>query len=141
MRITFPALRIAMLAAALAMSAPPTAHAEDRIPGYVTTQRWLQAAEAAANEQVTYEVCGWGSIDLLTPFLTAAIRQGVDVALWDSLTQRYEDTARERRRTEAVLTAHGANAPPQRTTGLHATGGCTDSVRERIERRAAAKAE
>lgn len=104
---------------------------------YITMQKWLQAAEDAANERVTYEICGWGSIDLLTPFLAGAVRQGVDAPMWDELTRRYEEAVRERRRTEAVLTAHGANAPNQRTTGLHATGGCSDSVRQRIERKGA----
>lgn len=35
----------------------------------------------------------------------------------------------------AVLTAHGATAPMQRTTGLYATCGCSDTVRDRIERK------
>jgi len=100
-------------------------------------QKWLQAAEDAANEHVTYEICGWGSIDLLTPFLAGAVRQGVDALMWDELTRRYEEAIRERRRAEAVLTAHGANAPNQRTTGLYATGGCSNSVRQRIEKKAA----
>jgi serine/threonine-protein kinase HipA len=43
-------------------------------------------------------------------------------------------------RTEAVLTAHGTNAPMQRTNGLYATGGCTDVIREGIERQATSNA-
>lgn len=119
------------------MSMATGARAEERILGYVTDYRWRQVAEEAANEQVTYEVCGWGFIDLLTPFLLTLSGQGFDVGLADELARRYEDSARERRRTEAVLTAHGANAPTQRTTGLHATGGCSEAVRARIERKAA----
>ncbi|HYH20696.1 MAG TPA: hypothetical protein VD995_18975 [Azospirillum sp.] len=112
------------------------AHAEPSSlgSGYLAMQRWLHAADVAANESVTYEICGWGMIDLRTPFLSSAIKQGVDVTAWDELARRYDDAARERQRTEALLTAHGANAPMQRTSGLHATGGCTDAVRERIER-------
>ncbi len=52
--------------------------------------------------------------------------------------QDTRDPIRERRRTEAILTAHGANAPAQRLTGLHATGGCSETVRERIRRQASA---
>lgn len=93
----------------------------------------MHAADVAANESVTYEVCGWGVIDLRTSLLSSAIEQGVDVLALDELAKRYDDAARERRRTEAVLTAHGMNAPMQRISGLHFTGGCTDAVRARIE--------
>jgi len=129
------------LTALLILTAAPTLHAEDRILGYVAGYRWWQAAEEVANERVTYEICGWGSIDLLTPFLLAVHRQGLDAGMADELAGRYYAALRERRQTEAVLTAHGANAPAQRTTGLHATGGCSDSVRERIEGKAAVAAE
>jgi hypothetical protein len=81
-----------------------------------------------------------GVIDLRTPFLANAIKQGVDVTVWDELARRFDDAARERRRTEAVLTAHGTNAPMQRTNGLYATGGCTDMIREGIERQATSNA-
>jgi len=104
--------------------------------GYLAYQQWLHAADVAANESVTYEICGWGVIDLRAPFLSAAIKKGVDVTAWHELAKRYDDAARERRQTEALLTAHGANMPMQRTSGLYATGGCVDAVRERIERRA-----
>lgn len=129
--------RALALAVVLAAGPASSGRASEGIDVYVTAQRWLQAAEDAANDRVTYENCGWGSIDLLTPFLAGAVRQGVDAPMWDELTRRYEEAVRERRRTEAVLTAHGANAPNQRTTGLHATGGCSDSVRQRIERKGA----
>lgn len=112
------------------------ARAEEHGSAYLTLQRWLHAADVTANESVTYEICGWGMIDLRTPFLSAAIKQGVDVQAWDELAKRYDDAIRERRRTEAVLTAHGANTPVQRTSGLYATGGCTDAIRERVERQA-----
>jgi hypothetical protein len=108
--------------------------------GYLAYQQWLHAADVAANESVTDEICGWGVIDRRTAFLSAAIKQGVDVTAWRELAKRYDAAARERRQTEAVLTAHGSNAPTQRTSGLHATGGCADAVRERIERRATHKA-
>lgn len=121
----------------LFMATTPT-HANDHISGYVAHQRWLQAADVAANEQVTHEICGWGFINLRTPFLQSAIRQGVDALLWDELAQRFDGAIRERRRTEAILTAHGANAPAQRLSGLHATGGCSATVRERIRRLASA---
>lgn len=120
--------------------AMPTLHAEERGSGYIAYQRRLLAAEMAANDAVTYEICGWGMIDLRTSFLATAIKQGVDVTVWDELAKRFDDTARERRRTEAVLTAHGANAPMQRTSGLYATGGCTDALREQIERQATSNA-
>ncbi|HYD69266.1 hypothetical protein [Azospirillum sp.] len=126
---------VVLLSAALAGSA--NAADSSFHVDYITMQKWLQAAEDAANEHVTYEICGWGSIDLLTPFLAGAVRQGVDALMWDELTRRYEEAIRERRRAEAVLTAHGANAPNQRTTGLYATGGCSNSVRQRIEKKAA----
>ncbi|MGY0790859.1 hypothetical protein ACW7BJ_15955 [Azospirillum argentinense] len=122
----------------VAQFATTPTHADDRISGYVAHQRWLQAAEVAANEQVTHEICGWGFIDLRTPFLMSAARQGVEAVLWDELAQRFDGATRERRRTEAILTTHGANAPAQRLTGLHATGGCSETVRERIRRLASA---
>ncbi|MCW2243846.1 hypothetical protein M2351_008507 [Azospirillum canadense] len=57
-------------------------------------------------------------------------------ATFSSFTGRFDEAVRERRRAEAVLTSHGANAPTQRTTGLHSTGGCSDAVQERIAGRA-----
>lgn len=71
-------------------------------------------------------------IDLWASFLSAAIDLGIDPMLRIDLDRRYKETVLERRRTEAILTAHGANAPMQRTTGLYATGGCAPSVRDRI---------
>ncbi|QCO04781.1 hypothetical protein [Azospirillum argentinense] len=131
--------RSALLAPFLvAQFATTPAYTDDHISGYVAHQRWLQAADVAANEQVTHEICGWGFIDLRTPFLLSAVRQGIDALLWDELAQRFDGAIRERRQTEAVLTAHGANAPVQRITGLHATGGCSEAVRERIRRLASA---
>ncbi|WP_240002397.1 hypothetical protein [Oleisolibacter albus] len=132
--LSYNARANAVLAAALTFSvAAGDSHAQERGSGYLAFQRWLHAADVAANDAITYEVCGWGMIDLRTPFLAAAIKQSVDVTAWDDLAKRYDNAARERRRTEAVLTAHGANAPMQRTSGLYATGGCTDAVRERTE--------
>ncbi|MBP7337496.1 hypothetical protein [Niveispirillum sp.] len=123
----------AVLAAAFTLSvATSDSQAEERGSGFLAFQRWLHAADVAANDAVTYEICGWGMIDLRTPFLAAAIKQGVDVTAWDDLAERYDDAARERRQTEAVLTARGANAPMQRTSGLYATGGCTEALRKRI---------
>lgn len=113
---------------------PGGVQAQERGSGYLAFQRWLHAADVAANDAATYEICGWGMIDLRTPMLSAAIKQGVDVTAWHELAKRYDDAARERRETEAVLTAHGANAPMQRITGLYATGGCADKVREQIEK-------
>lgn len=131
--------QMAQVAAVCAMLCPGVAtqvRADSIGSGYLAMQRWLHAADVVANESVTYDVCGWGFVDLRTPFLSAAIRHGIDVLAWGELAKRYDDSARERRRMEAALTAHGANAPIQRTTGLYATGGCADAVRERIERRA-----
>lgn len=124
---------MATLVALLVSGAANAVSADDSGAAYLAMQCWLHAADAAANDGVTYEVCGWGVIDLRTPFLSAAIKQGVDATAWDDLATRYDDAARERRRTEAVLTAHGANAPTQRTSGLYATAGCAESVRTRIE--------
>lgn len=107
--------------------------AQERGSGYLAYQRWLFAADVAANDAVTYEICGWGMIDLRTPFLASAIKQDVDVTAWHELAKRYDDAMRERRQTEAMLTAHGANAPTQRISGLYATGGCTEPLRKRIE--------
>lgn len=133
--LSHPARSSAALAIAVALIATAhVSHAEERGSGYLAYQQWLHAADVAANESVTYEICGWGMIDLRTSFLSAAIKQGVDVTAWHELAKRYDDAVRQRRQTEAVLTAHGANAPMQRTSGLYATGGCTDSVRERVER-------
>jgi hypothetical protein len=123
-----------MMAAILVITAsmvPGPAKAYD----YLTTRKWLQAVDDAVAGNITYEICGWGFIDLLTPLLTAGQRHGFRPLALDELAKRYDDESRERRRTEAVLTAHGANAPTQRVTGLYATGGCSDSIRERIERR------
>lgn len=133
--LSHPARSGAALAIAVALIATAhVSHAEERGSGYLAYQQWLHAADVAANESITYEICGWGVIDLRTPFLSVAIKQGVDVTAWHELAKRHDDAVRERRQTEAVLTAHGANAPMQRTSGLYATGGCTDTVRERIER-------
>lgn len=128
------ASRVAGFALVFAHALDARAEPDGHGAGYLAYQQWLHAADLAANDSVTHEICGWGTIDLRTPFLSAAIKQGVDVTAWHELAKRYDDAARERRRTEAVLTAHGANAPMQRTSGLYATGGCTDVVRERIER-------
>jgi hypothetical protein len=109
---------------------PIPAGAED----YLTIRKWLQAVDDAAAARVTYEICGWGPIDLLTPLLTAGQHEGFRHLTLDELAKRYDEELRERRRTEAVLTAQGSNAPSQRFTGLYATGGCSDAIRERIER-------
>lgn len=69
----------AMLAVIASFSLPNATRAQERGSGYLAYQRWLHAADVAANDAVTYEVCGWGMIDLRTPFLAAAIKQGVDV--------------------------------------------------------------
>ena len=126
-----------LLLATLGLTMATTAHATENIPPYVTSLRLLQALEDAANDQVTYEICGWGSIDLLTPHLLAVYRRDKDISRMDEFARQYEQIVRERRQMEATLTAHGANAPAQRTTGLYPTGGCSASVRERIEHRAA----
>lgn len=122
-----------MMAAMLVIAAsmfPNPARADD----YLTTRKWLQAVDDAVAGHITYEICGWVFIDLLTPLLTAGQRQGFRPLALDEMAERYDEELRERRRTEAVLTAHGANAPAQRVTGLYATGGCSQATRERIER-------
>ena len=53
------------------------------------------------------------------------------------MAKRYDDAERERRRAEAILTEHGENVPLKRTSGLYATDGCANSVREQIERQPA----
>lgn len=132
-------LSVLLLCALFCIVACVQARAQERGSGYIAYQRWLFAADTAANDAVTYEICGWGVIDLRTPFLIVAIKEGVDVTVWDALAKRYDDAERERRRLEAVLTAYGENKPTRRIGGLYATGGCADTVRERIERQAAPK--
>ncbi|MFC5356540.1 hypothetical protein [Azospirillum himalayense] len=119
------------------LACPHTPRAEEPGAAFIAFQRWLHAADMAANDAATHEICGWGVIDLRTPFLARAIRRGVDATAWDDLAKRYDDASRERRYVEAMLTAHGANAPVQRIGGIHATGGCTDALRERVERQTA----
>jgi hypothetical protein len=38
----------------------PALHAEERGSAYIAYQRRLVASEMAANDAVTYEICGWG---------------------------------------------------------------------------------
>ena len=83
---------------------------------------------------MTYAICGWGGIDLRTPFLQSAHAKGVDpIVVLDELARRFDDTMRERQRLEAVLALNPANAPETRHTGLFATGGCPDSLKAEIE--------
>lgn len=107
----------------------------DPASAYLFMQRWIFEADTMANESVTHEICGWGSIDMRTPFMMDVVKHVSDMLAWDELARRFDNTVRERRQQEAVLTAHGANEPTQRMTGLYPTGGCSGSVRERIERR------
>lgn len=137
--LSYNARASAVLAATLTFSVVAgDSHAQEPGSGYLSFQRWLHAADIAANDAVTHEICGWGMIDLRTPLLSAAIKQGVDVLAWDELAQRYDNAVRERRQTEAVLTAHGANSPMQRTSGLYATGKCAEPLRTRIEQQSMA---
>ena len=100
---------------------------------YLTLQRWLTVAEDRANDAVTYEICGWGRLDLRTTLLAAAMADGVTATAWDQIAARYDQAADQRRRLEAVLTAHGHHPPAERVTGLHPTGGCPDALRRTIE--------
>jgi hypothetical protein len=128
---------IAVFSLALWLGSSAPAHGEGKGSGYLAIQRWFHEADVMANKSVTYEICGWGVIDLRTPFLSAAIEQGIDIRVWEDLAKRYDDAERERRRAEAILTEHGENAPLKRTSGLYATGGCANSVREQIEQQPA----
>jgi hypothetical protein len=94
----------AFLSVAMSLT-PLPAKADD----YMMVRKWLQAMDDAAAARVTYEICGWGPIDLLTPLLTAGQHEGFRHLTLDELAKRYDEELRERRRTEAVLTAHGAN--------------------------------
>lgn len=127
----------AMLTVTFSLLSPSVGNATepDAASGYLFMQRWIFEADTMANESVTHEMCGWGSIDMRTPFMMDVVRHVTDPLAWDELAKRFDNTVRERRQQEAVLTAHGANEPTQRMTGLHPTGGCSGSVRERIERR------
>ncbi|HYD64082.1 hypothetical protein [Azospirillum sp.] len=101
-------------------------------PARLLVERWLARADAAANEAVTHEICGWGAIDLRTPLLEAALAGGVEALVLDELARRFDGMVAERRRLEAVLALQPANAPAARTTGLFATDGCPDQRRQAI---------
>ncbi len=135
-------LRLFVTAAALSAAGVPSSAGEPargaaRGAAYVDDQRWFHLAEVMANEAVTYEMCGWGPIDLRSALLRAAIRDEMDALAWDELIVRFNHVRQIRWEIEAVLTAHGENDPADRTTGLFPTAGCSAAVRERIERRAA----
>jgi hypothetical protein len=101
-------------------------------PARLLVERWIARADAAANEAVTHEICGWGAVDLRTPLLEAALDGGVDPMALDELARRFDAAVAERRRLEAVLALQPANAAHARVTGLFATGGCTEQRREAI---------
>lgn len=119
----------------IGLLSPSMVNATDPVSAYLFMQRWVFEADTMANESVTHEICGWGNIDMRTPFMMDVVRHVTDPLAWDELARRFDTTARERRQQEAVLTAHGANEPTQRLTGLYPTGGCSAVVRGRIERR------
>jgi hypothetical protein len=129
---------IFFLACVMGFAAPKPALTQEagKQTGYLSMQRWLFDADTLANESITYEICGWGTIDLRTPLLSAFMERGFSALSWDDLMKRYDDSILERRRLEAMLTAHGANMPERRAMGLHATGGCVEGTRERIKHRA-----
>ena len=66
--------------------------AEGKGSGYLAIQRWLHEADVMANKSVTYEICGWGVIDLRTPFLSAAIERGIDIRVWADYGEEYMTT-------------------------------------------------
>ncbi|HYH18006.1 MAG TPA: hypothetical protein VD995_05255 [Azospirillum sp.] len=121
----------AILAAAVLLPAPALADPPTRL----LVERWLARADAAANEAVTHEICGWGDIDLRTPLLEAALDGGVEPMVLDELARRFDGMVAERRRLEAVLALQPANAPAGRTTGLFATGNCAPDLRRAIQER------
>lgn len=127
----------AMLTVTFSLLSPSVGNATEPDPAsaYLFMQRWVFEADTMANESVTHEICGWGSIDMRTPFMMDVVKHVSDVLAWDELARRFDNTVRERRQQEAVLASHGANEPTQRMTGLYPTSGCSASVRDRIERR------
>ncbi|HEY0838249.1 MAG TPA: hypothetical protein VGE72_30365 [Azospirillum sp.] len=98
-------------------------------------ERWLAQADAAANDAVMFDICGWGAIDLRTAMLEAALAGGVPALVLDELALRFDGMITERRRLEAVLALQPGNAPAARTTGLFATGGCAAERRGEILKR------
>ncbi|NBC33926.1 MAG: hypothetical protein GVY13_14730 [Alphaproteobacteria bacterium] len=101
--------------------------------GVIVAYRWKGEAERAANDQVTYALCGWGRIDLRLPLLRAVAVEQDDVGYVWQVAEQFDAMLRERRRLEARLAAAPAMAPPERRTGLFATAGCPDTLRRSIE--------
>jgi hypothetical protein len=126
----------ALAVALIAASAPADAQEADGNAGrdaYLARQAWLHRAEVLANLAVTYEICGWGTIDLRPIVLAEVMAADPHVSTWDTVAARYEAAQRERRRLEAALTAHGHHEPYRRHVGLYPTEGCRPELRERIE--------
>lgn len=104
---------------------------------FLSFQKWLFEADRAAIDMLTYEICGWGVIDLRTPLLQKAVASGMDPSGWRALAQRIDESVREARRNEALQTGQGTRPPSQRSVGLHGTNGCAPDIRYRIEAAAA----
>ncbi|HEV7285393.1 MAG TPA: hypothetical protein VGN75_11090 [Kaistia sp.] len=123
-----------VLATALALMPlrPGAAAAQPSGVGFVPMQWWLQAAEATAGETLIHEICGWGIIDLLTPFLRAAERHGVHPMQLPELVARYDAAMLERRRLEAAMAVNPRNLPLNRDTGLLPTDSCSTPTRKRV---------
>lgn len=123
-----------LLAVAVALTPlrPETATAQASGVGFVPKQWWLQAAEATAGETLIHEICGWGIIDLLTPFLRTAERHGVHPMQLPELVARYDAAMVERRRLEAAMAVNPRNLPLNRNTGLLPTDSCSTPTRKRI---------
>ncbi len=127
---------IPLIALALTAATPTHAElaaAEDDISRYAEARALEQAAEDAANDRVTWEICGWGRLDTLTPYLKEVARHGVRPQDWPALTALYRDALRARREAETHLSAH--TTPAHRFTGLHPTDGCLDREKQRIRQR------
>lgn len=100
----------------------------------VLKRRPFVEADTLAIHGASYEMYGWESIGLRTPFLIDVATEGDGPLAWDALARRFDDTVREHCTVEAMDPAPGAEAATRRLTGLPMKGGCLASVKERIER-------
>ena len=88
----------ALAVALMAASAPAGAGEADGNAGrdaYLALQAWLHRAEVLANLALTYEICGWGNIDLRPVVLAEVMAADPDVSTWDAVAARYTGVLRD----------------------------------------------
>jgi len=91
---------------------------------FLATQRWLLAAERAAQDDVTETICSGLPADSRLAMLDKALTEGAGPDILERIIERYDSTLKERQRLEAVLALNSDNRPERRFGGLFATDGC-----------------